>query len=182
MTVEERLTARIRPAVALLAALFLGFVAATWTAGAQSDLEPRVAALEQKTQDLNRYTFHDSNIGVDIPALQINARVGLSTNYWMNKPLGEGAALSIGAEDRFALYAEIDNNGFTYPSIAIYGAAVSPNGVEPNVGLAAIAANSVINYNIISGNNLALRPEGIHVLDGKPLFIGLPTNAKQLWP
>ena len=113
-------------------------------------LEARVAALEAKTQDITRGMSDDGKI----PYLQINASVGLFTKFWSEKPLGQGAALSIGTNvHRFGLYSEIDagpdGNAVCpdHPSTAIYGAVVVPHRPgenQPNIAIEAHAANSPV--------------------------------------
>src|SRR5882672_12840671 len=85
-------------------------------------IEDRLAALEEKTQDIRRYTHRCTVTGKDIPCIEIIGRVGIFTNFWMKKDIGQGAALSIGTNnDRFALYAEIDEASCPdHPSVAGY--------------------------------------------------------------
>jgi len=116
-------------------------------------IDERLDALEAKTQDLHRTVFVCTETGQAIPGLQINARVGIMTNYWMHQNIGAGAAFSVGtAIDRFAVYAELDTgpDGFAVcadaPSTAIYAAVVVPHRPgerQPNIAIEAHAANAV---------------------------------------
>src|SRR5438477_9221347 len=104
-------------------------------------LEERVAALEALTQDLTRHMNDDGTV----PYLQVNARIGVMTNFWARKPLGQGAALSVGTNiDRFGVYAEIDpgDDGYAacpdFPSTAVYASVVAPHRAgerQPNIAI-----------------------------------------------
>lgn len=111
-------------------------------------IEERLDAIERITALIVR---GDSDDGT-VPYLKVNARLGMMTDFWCRKPIGQGAALSIGtAIDRFGLYAEIDAgaDGFAacpdHPSTAIYAAVVVPHRpgeAQPNIAVEAHAANS----------------------------------------
>lgn len=119
----------------------LGASAPERATGATISLEDRVKALEEKTQDITRGVSSDGRV----PYLQVNARVGVFTNYWSKMPVGQGAALSVGTNiDRFAGYFEVDEVSTPdHPTTALFASVVAPNyNGQPNVAIEAHAKNA----------------------------------------
>lgn len=159
-------------------------------------LEERVAALEAKTQDIARGSFHDDATGVDIPYLALSCRLGIFTTYWSRQPIGQGAALSIGTNsDRFALYAEIDEQTCPdHPSVAVYASVVPASRFnQPHIALQGMAGNAPDrnglsqNYGLaltLGDRSLFLQREGLRLVgDFAVFFMGkVGSVIKQLWP
>ena len=114
----------------------------------------RIAALEARLAVYDAFfKFGVSDDGA-IPYVMTQGRVGVMTEFWSKKPLGQGAALSIGtAADRFGVYAEIDPgaDGFAacpdQPSTAIFASVVVPHRPgepQPNIAIGAVAANAPV--------------------------------------
>ena len=152
-------------------------------------VEERITALEALTQDIHRNTFTDPATGTPIPGLQINARVGVFTNFWMNQPIGQGAALSIGtAIDRYAVYAEIDGISCPdHPSVAVFASNVAPNAGQDNHAIEGVVGNGRANYGLaltLPQRTIRWRTEGLELLgDYAEFFVGKVGGViRQLWP
>ena len=146
-------------------------------------LEERVAALEAKTQDITRTVY------AGVPGLQINARLGVFTNFWLNQPIGQGAAVSIGTNiDRYALYAEIDEESCPdHPSVAVFGSVVPASTTgQPHIAIQGQAGNAPTNYAAyltMGDKTYGIRPEGFELIGPfSDVEIGTLDSHKSLWP
>lgn len=108
-------------------------------------------------------------------------RFGVMTSYWLQRPAGQGAALSIGtATDRYAVYAEIEaQRPVSCDQTAISARCDALNLDHVNRAIDAQAHNSGV-------ANVAIRVEatGIEVAQAvTAFFIGKAlATMKQLWP
>ncbi len=159
-------------------------------------IEERLVALEAKTQDMERHTFHDEAKGVDIPYVTFACRMGVFTNFWCRQPIGQGAAFSVGTNsDRFAGYFEIDEQVCPdHPSVAVYASVVPESRFnQPHIAFHGVAGNAP-DKNGVSQNHglflehgdrmMALQREGLQLFATVPYFVigkaGGPIRA--LWP
>lgn len=124
-----------------------------------------------------------------VPYLQFNARVGICTNFWMKKPIGQGAGFSVGAEDRFAVYAEVDTDTCRdAPSVAVFASVVGrPINTQPHIAFLGAAANARENHGLfLSFSNdkaVSIREEGWELRGYVQYFMGKIDGAiKKLWP
>ena len=138
-----------------------------------ADLEARIAKFERY------FTFktnpHDGSMGV-----MTQGRFGVMTEYWMNQPRTQGAALSVGtATDRFAGYFEIDEAVcLDHPSVAVYAASIAPNDRQMNVAVEAVSANSSPAPTlVVTGDGVLIAETTARWLIGK-----IGKTIKQLWP
>lgn len=109
------------------------------------DLEARLRRFE------DFFSFGTSSDGL-VPYVMTAGRVGVMTRFWAERPVGQGAGLSVGtAVDRFAGYFEIDPgpDGMAacpdHPSTAVYASVVAPHRAgeaQPNLAVEAHAANA----------------------------------------
>jgi hypothetical protein len=138
--------------------------------------DARLFVIEQITSLLKVITAVDGT-----KHLMTLCRLGVCTSFWLEKAIGEGAGLSVGAVDPFAVYGEIDEVWCrTRPSVAGYfsNCAVNPYG-QQNIAIVGNACNSGAgNYGAVlsmdtAGRGYKLRLEGIELLgDYNAFFIG----------
>lgn len=150
-----------------------------------TELETRLAEAEKVT---TLFVVGVSDDG-QVPYLMTLCRLGVCTNFWMKKPLGEGAALSIGAEDRFALYAEIDTSKCqTNPSVAVFASVVGQQLYgQPHIAFLGAAANAPDNHGLFlsfSGDKaISIREEGWELRGYVQYFMGkIDGVIKKIWP
>ena len=138
------------------------------------DLEARLARFE----DFFRFVTnpHTGTVGVGTMG-----PFGVQTSFWMKRPQGQGAALSVGTEDdRYGIYAEVEAGpAVSHDVTAISARADSINPNHVNRAVEAIANNSNV-------ANVAIRAEGLGIELGSQVaafYIGKALNAmKRLWP
>lgn len=139
-------------------------------------IEARLDAIELITKLLKRITAVDGT-----NHLMTLCRLGICTSFWLEKEIGEGAGLSVGAVDPFAIYGEVDEVWCrTRPSIAIYGSVCCGNPFgQQNIALVGNACNSGAgNYGLVLsmdvvGRGYKMRVEGIELMgDFGHFYIG----------
>ena len=112
----------------------------------------RIAALEARLKVFEDFfTFGLSDDGL-VPYVSTAGRIGMMSNYWCKRAVGQGAAVSTGsAIDRFMAYFDVDPglDGFAtcpdHPATAAYGSSVQahrPGEAQPNIAFEAHAANA----------------------------------------
>lgn len=105
-----------------------------------------IARLEARVQAFEAFFRFLTNPHTGHAGVMTQSRLGIETEYWMLRPAGHGAALSVGTNtDRFAAYFEIDEDACPdAPSTAVYAAAVAqaryPD--QPHIAVEAHAANA----------------------------------------
>lgn len=153
-------------------------------------IEERLSALEAKTQDIHRDVWVDTVTGLSIPYIQLNARLGIFTNFWSRKNVGQGAGLSVGTNiDRFAGYFEIDEQTCPdHPSVGVFGSVVpSATYPQPFIGVQGASGNSTVaNYGILvsMGSKVAaIREEGLELIGSWFTFVigKIGGVIKQIW-
>lgn len=108
------------------------------------DLEARVAVLEAELAQFKAFFRFGVNPFDQSAYVMTAGRFGVMTDFWSQKPFGQGAAFSVGTvSDRFAIYAENEAAVCPdHPTTAIYAAAVAPNATQYNIAIEAHAANA----------------------------------------
>ncbi len=111
----------------------------------------RIAALEARLAIYDAFFTFGLSVDLRVPYVMTMGRMGIMTKFWAEKEYGQGAGFSVGCNDRYAGYFEVDEgpDGFAvcpnHPSTAVYGSVVVPHrpGEEqPNIAFEAHAANS----------------------------------------
>lgn len=150
-----------------------------------TELETRLAEAEQVTK---LFVVGVSDDG-QVPYLMTLCRMGICTSFWMKKPLGQGAAFSVGAKDRFAGYFEIDEDFCPdNPSVGVFASVVGqPINTQPHIAFLGAAANARENHGLfLSFSNdkaVSIREEGWELRGYVQYFMGKIDGAiKKLWP
>jgi len=141
-------------------------------------LEERVAQLESLVAKYEAFFRFVTNEFDGQTGVMTQGRFGVMTDFWMRRPAGQGAALSVGTvSDRFAIYGEADAAACPdAPTTAICGAVYAGNLSQRNVAFEAHARNSMI-------ANIALHSDGhVEVGDVPELYVGKLSSFKRLWP
>lgn len=148
-------------------------------------LEARVAAAERITSMFTRGISDDGRI----PWLMLDGRLGIFTTYWMKKPWGQGAALSVGCgADRFAGYFEVDEDSCPdNPSVGVFASVVGESKFnQPHIAFLGAAANAKENHGLhisMQDKEVIFREEGTELKGYAQYFLGKVGGfIKTLWP
>lgn len=134
-----------------------------------ASLQAEIAQIKLKTDLIKRVQSEDDGVHGSVPGLMFLSRVGVLTEYWMLKPFGQGASLSVGtAIDRFAGYFEVDEATCPdHPSVAVFASVTCANPFnQPNHGVESAVSNAAVTRGLVMSfvdKILIFRAEGMEL-------------------